>query len=234
MGLVPEIPKTELKSPVLPSRNFHTLPLTTGGSAHMNTIRPRSSPVPRAEPRKEIAAASPPIRPSTVTIPTKTRVLLSTVPSVPSAKPLLKFENPTKSQLERSVAGVTSLTLIRSSWISGETEKMAMKSVAGITKTKRTCLRVRLRGADGADKSLLPTFFMVREVNVGTIPPAYFLRSVSSPDITLSAASFGVSCPPNTALHVWPTSNCTPATFLGGMAVDGYLAPLGPIKEANT
>jgi hypothetical protein len=72
---------------------------------------------------------------------------------------------------------------------------------------------------DGANELLLPAEPVMGEVIVGTRP--YFFNRGASPDITLSAASLGVSCPPSTALQVWPMRSCTPATLFGGTAAAG-------------
>src|SRR5699024_11535713 len=73
-SLSPRVRARMLTSPSSARRNFHTLPLTTGGSAQTNTITASTTSDQRPAVRSAIAAASPPIMPTAVTTTTNTRV----------------------------------------------------------------------------------------------------------------------------------------------------------------
>jgi hypothetical protein len=121
----------ELKRPASPSRNFHTLPLTTGGSAQMNTMSPSTNADSRVDSASRMAAPSPPTRPITVTTTTKSAVLPNEMGRSPCAIPFAKLPKPTNSHGRLRVADVTVLTLIRSSCRSGNSENTARNTAAG-------------------------------------------------------------------------------------------------------
>src|SRR5699024_3177177 len=100
-------------------RNFHTLPLTTGGSAQTNTITASTTSDQRPAVRSAIAAASPPIMPTAVTTTTNTRVRQRASVVAPLVKPSLELARPVKSHSWFRVAEVTSLRLIHASLASG-------------------------------------------------------------------------------------------------------------------
>src|SRR5699024_5723713 len=113
------------------NRNFHTEPLTTGGSAQTKTMPASTIADQRPVVRSAIAAASPRPMPIAVTIPATTTVRMIASTIAPLVKPSRQFARPTQGHSWLSVAEPTSETLIRTSWKIGAAEERARTAIPG-------------------------------------------------------------------------------------------------------
>src|SRR5690606_31582720 len=118
-GPTPTTPSTELSAPESSSRNFQTLPLTSGGSAQMNTISPSTAPLPRPGSASTEAQMKPSTRlevSSTAQTPSvrHSAYQVSGSPSAPA-----KLSRPTNDHPPTMLLGPTSLTDIWNSTTSG-------------------------------------------------------------------------------------------------------------------
>src|SRR5690606_25872339 len=120
-----------LTPPESSSRNLHTLPLTSGGSAQTNVSTPRTTPVslPRSD---RIDATTNPITRFDTNSVALTPMVRRTASHRPgAAKISAKLSQPTNCQSPTILLGPTLLNAIWKSTTSGYTAKTASSATAG-------------------------------------------------------------------------------------------------------
>ena len=115
----PTASNAEFTAPEPSRRNFHTLPLTMGGSAQTKTMMPSTTSVTLPATESTDAAKNPRTRFDASSTTATTSVRSTENQSSGSASTTWKFARPTKSHSPTMFVGPTSLSDIRTSTISG-------------------------------------------------------------------------------------------------------------------
>ncbi len=131
-GSIPIATSTALTAPSPASRNFHTLPETTGGNAQTSTMSASTAPISRESWRARSRATTKPMTRLTMSkTAVKTAVAFAASQNTRSASAASRFAVPTNSQSPSRFVGPTSETAIRTNWTSGAIDRASASNVAG-------------------------------------------------------------------------------------------------------
>src|SRR5579875_1648826 len=118
-GFIPKFPSSPLTGPSLASRNFHTLPLTSGGRAQTKVMSDITADVVRERSTSTAATANPTTRSDTSSMTVSSRVTRAAAHSTWLWSWADRLAKPTHDQDPMRLVGPTLLKAICTSLISG-------------------------------------------------------------------------------------------------------------------